>query len=87
MNSFGDIVVLANKNGWTVVKKVVSETHYVYNDGNTDPIGKTIKSKTTYDIKRGKTYWYRNVDYPEMVQYLNDLVDTQDSIKAYKWTS
>ena len=51
MKSFGDIVVLANENGWTVVEKVVNETHYVYNDGNMDPIGKTIKSKTTYSKK------------------------------------
>lgn len=80
MRSFGDIVVLANKNGWTVVEKVVNETHYVYNDGNMDPIGKTIKSKTTYDIKRGKTYWYHNVKYSEMVQYLNNLVNSDTII-------
>lgn len=56
MKSFGDIVVLANKKGWQVVEKVISTKHYVYDHGDTNPIGKVIKSKTTYDIKRGDTY-------------------------------
>lgn len=77
MKSFGDIVVLANKKGWQVVEKVVSTKHYVYADGNTNPIGKVVKAKTTYDIKRGKTYWYRDVPYDEMVTALNNLVDDQ----------
>lgn len=80
MRSFGDIVVLANKNGWNVVEKVINETHYVYKDGNTYPIGNIVKSKTIYDIKRGKTYWYHNVKYSEMVQYLNDLVNSDTII-------
>ena len=75
MQSFGDIIVLANKKGWQVVEKVVSTKHYVYNNGNTNPLGKVIKEKTTYDIKRGKTYWYRDVPYDEMVTALNNLVN------------
>lgn len=75
MKSFGDIIVLANKKGWQVVEKVVSTKHYVYAAGDTNPIGKVIKSKTTYDIKRGDTYWYRDVPYEEMVTALNDLVN------------
>lgn len=75
MQSFGDIIVLANKKGWQVVEKVVSTKHYVYAAGNTNPIGKVIKAKTTYDIKRGKTYWYRDVSYDEMVTALNNLVN------------
>lgn len=75
MKSFGDIVVLANKKGWQVVEKVVSTKHYVYAAGDTNPIGKVIKAKTTYDIKRGDTYWYRDVPYNEMVTALNNLVD------------
>lgn len=75
MKSFGDIVVLANKKGWQVVEKVVSTKHYVYAAGDTNPIGKVIKAKTTYDIKRGDTYWYRDVTYTEMVTALNTLVD------------
>lgn len=77
MKQFGDIVVLANKKGWQVVEKVVSTKHYVYADGNTNPLGKVVKAKTTYDIKRGKTYWYRDVPYDEMVTVLNNLVDDQ----------
>ena len=77
MKSFGDFVVLANKKGWQVVEKVVSTKHYVYADGNTNPLGKVVKAKTTYDIKRGKTYWYRDVPYDEMVTALNNLVDDQ----------
>lgn len=75
MQSFGDIIVLANKKGWQVVEKVVSTKHYLYNNGNTNPLGKVIKEKTTYDIKRGKTYWYRDVPYDEMVTALNNLVN------------
>lgn len=77
MQSFGDIIVLANKKGWQVVEKVVSTKHYVYDNGNTNPLGKVVKAKTTYDIKRGKTYWYRDVPYTEMVAALNNLVDDQ----------
>lgn len=77
MKSFGDIVVLANKKGWQVVEKVISTKHYVYAAGDTNPIGKVIKAKTTYDIKRGDTYWYRDVPYDEMVTALNNLVDDQ----------
>lgn len=77
MKSFGDIVVSANKKGWQVVEKVVSTKHYVYDNGNTNPLGKVIKENTTYDIKRGKTYWYRDVSYDEMVTALNNLVDDQ----------
>lgn len=77
MKSFGDIIVLANKKGWQVVEKVVSTKHYVYDNGNTNPLGKVVKAKTTYDIKRGKTYWYRDVSYDEMVTALNNLVDDQ----------
>ena len=77
MKSFGDIIVLANKKGWQVVEKVVSTKHYVYDAGDTNPIGKVVKEKTTYDIKRGKTYWYRDVPYDEMVTALNNLVDDQ----------
>ena len=75
MKSFGDIVVLANKKGWQVVEKVVSTKHYVYDAGDTNPIGKVVKENTTYDIKRGKTYWYRDVSYTEMVTALNNLVN------------
>lgn len=75
MKSFGDIVVLANKKGWQVVEKVVSTKHYVYDNGNTNPLGKVIKENTTYDIKRGDTYWYRDVSYEEMVTALNNLVN------------
>lgn len=77
MESFGDIVVLANKKGWQVVEKVVSTKHYVYADGNTNPLGKVVRAKTTYDIKRGNTYWYRDVPYEEMVTALNNLVNDQ----------
>lgn len=77
MKQFGDIVVLANKKGWQVVEKVVSTKHYVYADGNTNPIGKVVKAKTTYDIKHGDTFWYRDVSYNEMVTALNNLVDDQ----------
>lgn len=77
MKSFGDIIVLANKKGWQVVEKVVSTKHYVYADGNTNPLGKVVKAKTTYDIKRGNTYWYRDVPYEEMVTALNNLVNDQ----------
>ena len=77
MKSFGDIIVLANKKGWQVVEKVVSTKHYVYAAGDTNPLGKVIKENTTYDIKRGNTYWYRDVSYDEMVTALNDLVNDQ----------
>lgn len=77
MKQFGDIVVLANKKGWQVVEKVVSTKHYVYADGNTNPLGKVVNAKTTYDIKRGNTYWYRDVPYEEMVTALNNLVNDQ----------
>ena len=77
MKSFGDIIVLANKKGWQVVEKVVSTKHYVYAAGDTNPIGKVIKENTTYDIKRGNTYWYRDVPYEEMVTALNNLVNDQ----------
>lgn len=82
MKQFGDIIVLANKKGWQVVEKVVSTKHYVYADGDTNPIGKVVKAKTTYDIKRGKTYWYRDVPYDEMVTALNNLVDDQALAEA-----
>ena len=75
MKSFGDIIVLANKKGWQVVEKVVSTKHYVYAAGNTNTLGKVVKAKTTYDIKRGKTYWYRDVPYDDMVTALNNLVN------------
>lgn len=80
MNDDGpSMLFLAVKQGLTVVKNVTSKTRYVitYNKvtDDIDPVGKKLSEDTTYDIKRGDTYMYRNLTYDEMEMRLHELLN------------
>lgn len=80
MNDDGpSILFLAVKQGLTVVKNVTSKTQYVitydkFND-DIDPVGEKLSEDTTYDIKRGDTYLYRDLTYDEMETSLHALLN------------
>ena len=79
MNDDGpSIIYLAVKQGWTIVENVTSKTRYVikydkFND-DIDPVGEKISEDTTYDIKRGDTYLYRDLSYDEMETRVRELL-------------
>lgn len=80
MNDDGpSMLFLAVKQGLTVVKNVTSKTQYVitYNKvtDDIDPVGEKLSEDTTYDIKRGDTYMYRNLTYDEMEMRLHELLN------------
>lgn len=79
MNDDGpSMLFLAVKQGLTVVKNVTSKTRYVITydkfTDDIDPVGEKLSEDTTYDIKRGDTYLYRDLSYDEMETYLHELL-------------
>lgn len=73
------ILFLAVKQGLTVVKNVTSKTRYVITydkvNDDIDPVGEKLSEDTTYDIKRGDTYLYRDLTYDEMEMRLHELLN------------
>lgn len=79
MNDDGpSMIFLAVKQGLTIVENVISKTRYVINydkfNDDIDPVGEKLSEDTTYDIKRGDTYLYRDLSYDEMETRLHALL-------------
>lgn len=79
MNDDGpSMLFLAVKQGLTVIKNVISKTRYVITydkvNDDIDPVGEKISENTTYDIKRGDTYLYRDLSYDEMETRVRELL-------------
>lgn len=72
------MIFLAVKQGLTIVKNVISKTRYVINydkfNDDIDPVGEKLSEDTTYDIKRGDTYLYRDLSYDEMETRVRELL-------------
>lgn len=79
MNDDGpSMLFLAVKQGLTVIKNVISKTRYVITydkvNDDIDPVGEKLREDTTYDIKRGDTYLYRDLSYDEMETRVRELL-------------
>lgn len=79
MNDDGpSMLFLAVKQGLTVIENVISKTRYVITydkvNDDIDPVGEKISENTTYDIKRGDTYLYRDLSYDEMETRVRELL-------------
>lgn len=79
MNDDGpSMLFLAVKYGWTIIENVTSKMRYTINydkvNDDIDPVGEKINEETTYDIKHGDTYLYRNLSYDEMEIRLHALL-------------
>lgn len=80
MNDDGpSMLFLAVKQGLTIVKNVTSKTRYVITydkvTDDIDPVGEKLSADTTYDIKSGDTYLYRDLTYDEMEMRLRELLN------------
>lgn len=73
------MIYLAVKHGWTIVKNVTNKMRYMINydklNDDIDPVGEKISEETTYDIKRGDTYLYRDLSYDEMETRVRELLN------------
>ena len=80
MNDDGpSMLFLAVKQGLTVIKNVTSKMRYTINydksNDDIDSVGEKINEETTYDIKHGDTYLYRDLSYDEMETRVRDLLN------------
>ena len=80
MNDDGpSMLFLAVKYGWIIIKNVTSKTRYVITydkvNDDIDPVGEKINEETTYAIKHGDTYLYRDLSYDEMEIRLHELLN------------
>ena len=80
MNDDGpSMLFLAVKYGLTVIKNVISKTRYTINydksNDDIDSVGEKLREDTTYDIKRGDTYLYRDLSYDKMETRVRDLLN------------